>query len=181
MRKSREGAALFQGTVKKGLLIAPIHNPAIDVAEHVGVQAVSGRVAVEANVESSRVEETEIAARRGKRNHRIGNAVTDERPQLTDVGQAEEETASGGQGTVQRNHTGKTVRKAQAQPVSERCPFTNAGQINSLRMDVIVAARLLDGAENIVFSNRIALAIGPPGVTGFTIRPLAGQLRAAQP
>src|SRR5438093_1068206 len=42
-------------------LIALFHNPAIDIAEHVGMESVRGRVRVYAHVKPSRIEEAEIA------------------------------------------------------------------------------------------------------------------------
>src|SRR5207248_2280903 len=86
--------ARMLGSGSDFLLIAEGHDPAIDVAEHVGMQAVGRRIGVKADVKSGGVKQAKIAACRGEGNHRVGDAVADERPKLPYLGQTKKQAAT---------------------------------------------------------------------------------------
>ena len=64
-----------------------LHDPVVDVAEHVGVNAMVRSISVHADRQAGRVEQLEIRASRRQRNDRVGNAVPDEDAELANLRQ----------------------------------------------------------------------------------------------
>src|SRR5438094_363911 len=104
--------------------------------------------------------------------------MADQDPELLDFRQAEESGAARRQGSVERNNAGKLLWKCECHPIRVRGAFTNAGQVDSLRMNVVSSPGLLDGAQNVVLGFRVALTVGAPGEGRRPIRPFAEQALA---
>ena len=66
-----------------------------------------------------------------------------------------------------------------AEAVSQGGAFAEAGQVDAFRMDVIAAARLLDGAEDVVLHLRIGAVVVAPSVGAAAVGSLA-ERRAAR-
>ena len=66
-----------------------LHDPTIDVAEHVEMDAVIDRIGMHANRKSGGVQQTEVLTSHFERHNGIGNAVTDEDAETTNFRQTQ--------------------------------------------------------------------------------------------
>ena len=89
-------------------------------------------------------------------------------------GKPQQRAAAPRHGAVERDDAGEAFREGQAQAIGQRRALAEAGQVDALGVDVIVAAGLLDGPEDVVLD----LACRP-GRRGPSCRP-AGRRRGAE-
>src|SRR5262245_8645257 len=75
-RKAGKATALQSGD--RLLLVAALDDPAVDIAKHVGVEAMVGWIGVHLDRHAGAVEQTEIVPRERERQERVGDAVPDE-------------------------------------------------------------------------------------------------------
>src|SRR5262249_60399799 len=110
----------------------------------------------------------------------IGDAVHDEHPEGAQGGQGAQPTTSPGDGPVEGQDSGKPLGGRQPQPVGQGCAFAEPGEIDALRVDMVVAPRLLDGAQHIFFDRCIAGTVLSPAVAAAAVGPGPDALGAAQ-
>jgi len=66
-----------------------LHDPAINVAEHIRVEAVRGGIGVHPNVKPGGVKSPVVLSGRRQGHEDVGNAVADQDSQLAQLGQSE--------------------------------------------------------------------------------------------
>ena len=162
------------------LLTAHVNDPAIDVAEHVGVETVRGGIGVQAHRKTRSVKETEVALGVGKRDNGVGNAVADQDAQLTHFGQTQQRAAVTRHGPVETDNATETFGKEQSQAIGQACSFAEARQEYAFGMHMITPAGLFDGPEDVLLQQGPELALGTPTEAGTAIRPDPKQLGSTQ-
>src|SRR5262249_35634990 len=110
----------------------------------------------------------------------VGDAMADQNLELTDFGQPKERSAARRQRAVERNHAGEPFGKGKRHAIRVGSALADAGQVNSLGMNVVVSPRLFDGAEDVVFGFSVAVAVGAPRERRRSIGPFAEKPLAAQ-
>ncbi len=78
----------------------------------------------------------------------------DEDPQVPNLGQPQERALMPRHAAVERDDAGNLVGQFEAQAVCESRPLGEAGEIDSLRMDVVAPAGLLNRPHEVVLQER---------------------------
>src|SRR5262249_4432903 len=99
--------------------------------------------------------------------------------ELADLRQTEERPALPGHGAVEGDHAADLFGERQGQAIRERRALGETCQADSLRVNGIVPARLLDGAGGGVFDGLVVAAVAP-AVAESAVAARTEQYRTAQ-
>src|SRR5262245_51432734 len=98
--------------------------------------------------------------------------MANENTQIPDLRQAQKGSILARHHAVEGNHAAQALGKSEAQAIGQGRALAETRQVDTFGMDVVIAARLLDSSDHVIFDQSFAVSITPT-ITRAAVLPLA--------